>query len=286
MRTWIAALITAVVALAACTSDPDPEPARAAPTPTPATYTVAPEDCPLDPNTGEAWLPLTVQTTDAAEAPFLDDISACMAPSQDRTWLRNASTAAWTISLPSGGTTVVNPASDTTVQQQSFTDALSLGSATLLPGADVVVEAPPLEVEWLIDLRLSIAWEGHEVLLEELESMGQDVVVAALTVRESPARKALVQCTVSVANLASESPDLETVDPVALITTGLTTATTAAVCRDASLRVAPPGNAQAQLTLANDLARLNAQTASLQRAKTNISYAQRLVRVLMLIPRV
>lgn len=304
MRRWGAPALAAVMALtttttlAACAPDDDdvgtgsgrlptgPSATPLFPTesdpvePEPAAHTFSADDCPWDSVTGEPWLPQVVQTTVTTEVPFLDDIPACAAPSQDRTWLHNRSTAVWTISRPSGSPVTLEPTTPT-LEQWSFTEAVQLPPGTLLPGSAVTVHAPPSDVEWTIDIASSVAWEGHQTVVARLHSIGEDVAIEAMRNRTSPARFALVQCTLSVADLAGD--DLTTADPATLVTGGLAGATTANRCQAAALQVSAADTVQPQQTLADDLARLETQTTALQRIRTNVSYAQRAARVVMLV---
>ena len=233
-----------------------------------STYDVDPASCP-----GNYPQALTVQTDVPAELDDFSKIVACTPPGAAATFLKNNSDAVWTLS-GTGQTPGSVTHYDPTPESISFRSLMN-NDSLLVPGDEVVVDLPPDQLEWDIDLPLSITWQGHAVIVESLTSLGQDAVLTALK-RESPARAALVKCTLAVNNYANELGDLQDKDDVELtdvVSAGFSAGVTGTSCEEAATRVfVPPSDEQDGLpSLSDRLAHLERNTEVFEHLESRMS---------------
>ncbi len=236
-----------------------------------ATYQVPAEDC-------DGWTALTITTDDVAELEYLDDFVACVNPAGDTTYLWNQSDAVWVLGTNLGTPTPV----EASLTEQSFVAAVGAatpGQTILVPGAKVSVDRPPEAMEWVIDLNLSFAWQGHDTVVGKLRGTGQAAMLAALK-RRSPAGEALAVCTLAVYDYSKTVSKLEDAEPTQVLIDGFGVGASASKCRTRSAAVGAVGEAGQSLTLADDLARLRGQTELLEQIHGKLSYAQTASRLL------
>lgn len=288
-------LLVLIVPLAGCGAEPsdgtehqgggsfpppptEPRPsAPPPPPPPPPSYQVLDSACP------DGWTGLRVTTDDEAEVEYLDDIPACTNDLGDTTYLENDSDAVWILRSTSyrGGST---KSWNLTLEEQSFLQAVQgqrAGRAIFVPGADLTVDLPPEEVEWVIDLPLSVGWEAHDLVLDKIEGAGQEAAVAALR-RQSRAGAALATCALAATTYAETVEDLEDADAVEVVLGGLGVGAASSACHTASASVSRVDDAGRNVALADDLEHLRRQTAVLQNVDTRLGYAQRASKVFQL----
>lgn len=277
-------VLALTVPLAGCGQEPDdgtdpaaddsvaPETTSLASSPS---YQVRDSDCP------QGWTGLRVTTDADAEIDYLDDMPACVNAAGDTTYLQNRSAAVWTLHSVSQRVGRVTPADQRAGEQVSFLQAVQgqRDTAILVPGAAVTVDLPPDEVEWLIDLPLSVGWEAHGLVLDTIEGAGQAAGLAALR-RQSQAGVALATCAVTATAYADEVEGLADADAVDVMLTGIGLSATSSACYTESLAVGTVDDAGRRVSLAHELERLRGQTATLQSLDTRLGYAQRASKVL------
>jgi hypothetical protein len=245
-------------------------------TPSPLSYKVLDSACPLK------WVGLTVTTDRRAEIDYLDDMPACVDESGNRTYLENQSDAVWTIrSLSSAGRVDWFKSS---LEDESFRAAVNAtrpGWAILVPGTAVVVDLPPDQVEWLVDLPLSFAWPAHGVVLDKIKGAGEAVAIAALK-RQSRAGGALGVCTLAVAEYAKSVSSLEDADSSDVLLAGLGVGVATSKCRAEAAGVVLGGKAGRSTALADELKGLKSQAKILEKVHVQVSWAQKAAKVLIM----
>jgi hypothetical protein len=114
------------------------------------TYQVPDSKCPQN------WRGLIVTTETDAELQYLDDMPACTNSAGNLTYLENSSPAVWVLRSISR-----NPGSvrwvGTSARELSFRAIFKnsyTGQVIFSPGAKLVVNLSPDEVEWIVDLAL------------------------------------------------------------------------------------------------------------------------------------
>ena len=164
------------------------------------------------------WSGLTVQAGAPAEVGYLQKMAAC-AQGQTRTWLRNNSAIVWVVQ---SSAPVADPASlmhpVETLKGRSFRAIMANSSShlqLLAPGEEVFIDSGPTYVRWTIDLPANLAWETHDVMLDQITSFGVGRIEAALH-RQGRERAALTQCTLSGLQVGLSAPQLVAPDAVAL----------------------------------------------------------------------
>lgn len=234
-----------------------------------------------DGNCLPGWTGLLVTTEIEAEVDYLDDMPACSNAAGDATYLENRSDAVWLLrstSTKSGRTTPV----EFTLREQSFIDSVRRaypGQVILVPGARLIIDLSPMDVEWVVDLPLSFAWQAHDVLVDKIRSAGEEAALAALK-RQTRAGGALAACTSAVAEHATTVGGLETADASEVLLDGLGVGLAYTRCSSETASVATVDETGRALTLADDLERLQRQAAVLEQLHVRLSYAQRAARVL------
>lgn len=267
------------VVLSGCWHDDEDSPTSSLPAPpAPApTYQVPDSDCP------SGWTGLVVTTDSDAEVEYLDDIPACTNASSDTTYLENRTDAVWTLRSTSSNRGTATPITPT-LGEVSFAGAVMYpgdGEAILVPDAEVTVDLSPDEVEWVIDLPLSVAWQGHDVVLEEIEAAGETAALAALR-RQSQAGAALAACTFALKDYAETVPDLENANAAEVVLDGLGITAASSACRTEAAAVSTVDETGRPVFLTDELERLRSQTAVLEKMDTQLGYGQRAAKVLRL----
>jgi hypothetical protein len=234
---------------------------------TPATYQVPVSDCPT------GWSGLTVTTDSEIEVEYLDAMPACTNETTDAVYLKNNSDAVWTLSTNGG----VSSPIDASWKEWSFVHAVASsrpGKNIVVPGAELTVNLPPNEVEWLLDLSLSIAWQGHEVVAEKIQAAGEAAPTAALA-RETRAGSALAVCTLAVAEYADTISDLEDADAPEVLLNGLGVGVAGSKCHAEAKAAGAVDDSGRSVQLADELASLRSQTTVLEKVQTKVGWAQK-----------
>lgn len=274
-----------VVVLAGCPNNVDGQ--QGSSYPEPSTYPVTSRfrapifevpswQCPANYGVG-----LTITTDSEAEVEYLDDIVACTNEVGSATYLKNNSDAVW--SLRNLGSVPATAFSwGETLTASSFRSVFGPEQVLMVPQAVLTANVPPQALRWDIDLPLSVSWEGHGVVVEQIASAGEAAVLDALR-RRSPAGAAIVTCTLAVKEYASSVGGLEDADLSEVVLAGLGSGIATNRCRQAASLVPvvekSTGRTVAMSTEIDHLAR---QTAVLQRVETRLSYAARAGRILKL----
>lgn len=255
------------------TSAPVPPPTL----PTPPTFQVLDNDCPT------GWSGLQVTTQNAAEVEYLDDMPACVSPDGARTYLANRNEAVWLLSSVSGSAGLT-ASPKITWGEQSFIWAVRdayPGKAIIVPGAEMTIDLPPQEVEWVIDLPLSFGWQGHDVVVDKIESAGQAAALAALK-RQTQAGAVLAVCTMAVTQYAESVRGLQDASASEVMLSGLGVSASTSRCLSDSAAVGVVDDAGQPVSLADELRRLQTQAELLGEVQTKVGYAQRASGVLAL----
>jgi len=208
---------------------------------------------------------LEVATDLPTEAPYLDDMTACTDLDWTSTWLSNASAMVWTIS----GTDRSAPLVDhlgVDLRRESFL-AFAGVDALLVPGAEVVVDASPDLVQWLLDASLTGTWLVHDELADKVEAYGQDQLIEFLS-DGSSRRAAVLACLRSAWTILDDGliTDLFSDEPTSQLLAGLgiyeggTECATAWQQADADVLVRYPATA----TWGNDIVRLGSDPVFLR----------------------
>jgi hypothetical protein len=242
-----------------------------------ATYKVPDEQCPSDYGVG-----LTVTTDSRGELGYLDKIVACTTVWGGGTYLKNDSDAVWTLRTRGAVVGMVRQLDRGDLEENSFLSAFP-GLAMLVPGGVITSGLSPSSLAWDISLPLSVSWEGHKLVMDEVAALGQQAVRAALTPK-SRLGAAVMKCTFtldkyarSINTLADEGTKLSDI-----VLGGLGSGIATNKCREAVGAVrAAEGDSQAG-KLSEGLDRLGQQTKVLERMESRLGYAQRGLRVLKL----
>lgn len=208
---------------------------------------------------------LAITTDSAAEVDRLADVIACTDAAGATTYLKNTGDAVWTLRSRATRAGLVN-AVDDTLQATSFRAIVRAvrpdGPAMMTPGSAVTVDLPPALVQWDLDLLLSVDWMGHEVMAGKIKTIGMNWYLGALS-RRSPARAALVRCTLGVDEAARSVPGLADADFTQVLLVGLGTASTVNQCRQAAVRIQTVDDNGSLVTASDELGRLKTQAAFL-----------------------
>jgi hypothetical protein len=260
-------------------SGDDGDPSEPTPTPVETSYTVPNASCPGDYGTG-----LTITTDVPAEVQYLDEIVACT-NNAGATYLYNDSDAVWNLHRTGANSPTVTYWDSATLgwKAWSFEQIVSPEQALLVPGGSVTVNLPPESLEWDLDLVKSVAWQGHDLVVEKLQSAGKAAVIAALK-RETQAGAALVACTFAVHELAKTKTDLENADLTEVVLDGLGVTVSGSNCTIQAAEVVrvEPQTGQS-VALADDIAELKQQTALLSKVETKLNNASRMFKVINLV---
>jgi hypothetical protein len=218
-----------------------------------------------------------VTTESDAESEYLDDMPACTNPAGDTTYLKNSSDAVWLLQNKSNRDATVTPMRPS-ARASSFVTMVkdsNPGRAIFVPGEELTIDLPPEAVEWTIDLPLSFGWQAHDLVGDKIQEAGEAALADALG-RQSPARKALVRCTLAVTKVANETSGLQDADSSDVLLGGLSVGVDVNKCRAASTAVATVDETTGRsVSLAEDLKRLKAQTEVLESVHGKMEYVQR-----------
>lgn len=272
--------VVAVLTVAACTPEASGEGEGEGGVPAPASYQVPDTDCP------SGWFGLLVTTDSDAEVDYLSEIPACTNADGSGTYLENRSQAVWVLRSTSSSPWSATPSTDSP-KEQSFVRIVGgtyPGVRLLVPGAGLTADLRPDQVEWVIDLPLTFAWQAHDLTVDKIQSNGQWVAIDALR-GQTPAGAALAACTLAVKNYADLVNDLETADPEEVLVDGMSVGADGSRCLAEAAEVETVDEAGRRLTLADDIRRLGAQTEVLERAAVQLDIAQRVGEVLRVIVR-
>ncbi|WP_404386511.1 hypothetical protein LL946_08035 [Knoellia locipacati] len=236
------------------------------------------------------WSGLTVQAGAPAEIGYLQKVPAC-AQGHTRTWLKNNSTVVWVVhsSAP-----VADPASlmhrVETLKGISFRAIMASNPSQLqllAPGEEVFIDSGPRFVRWTIDLPTNLAWEAHDVTLDQITSFGVGRIEAALH-RRGAERAALTQCTLSGFQvglsapklIAPDSRDLTDADTQSFLLDVVGASVQAQKCVAAAKWVHMPTRVLTPTpNLSQKLALNLGDSSTLSRVHTNLSWAARAARV-------
>jgi len=269
---------------AACGNDDPPEsgtgggPSRStvetvpAPRPSPsrALHLVRNEDCP------QGFVGLLLATTVPAEVEYIDKIVACTDQRGGRTYLRNGSDAVWRLRNTGQVDGFVQPLN---LAGAPFRYTFAAQGPLFVPGQAVVVELPPQQVQWDIDLPLSVSWEGYTQVREKFVSLGEAALLQHVKQR-TPQGAAVVQCSLTVKATADAAGDLEDADFSEVVLNGLGVGVAANKCRQAASLVAvPEAGTSRPVALSDELQRLTRQTETLQKIESRLTTVARLERV-------
>lgn len=170
------------------------------------------------------------------EVLYLGDLTACTNSSESATYLANAGTGVWTVSLPRDA--------GFDIDGESLGDSLSLGRrlfrqamqrpgapVLLLPAGALTVEAIPRDVGFTLDTSLTTTWLVFESLMTEVVKLGPEEV-AALAQRGSLRAASVVTCGLAIYNFTQRHlPDmLASEDPIGLLRTAMSTGSEAEEC--------------------------------------------------------
>jgi hypothetical protein len=212
---------------------------------------------------------LQIEATTPEEIPYLAEIAACQTVDGRNTYLHNGSDAVWVLRNRGTVTGQISHEKDT-LSRQSFRNIY--GSTLLTPGDTVVINLPPSVLEWDLNLPASAAWQGHNVVVKDLQSLGQAALVDGLA-GKGTARAAVVTCTLSVKSTVDDLSDPDGDDLTSAVITGLGAGSTATTCAQAARKVRGEDPATG-LTLSQDLERLSRQTETIDRMKGTLEKAQ------------
>ncbi|TDU91017.1 hypothetical protein EV138_4618 [Kribbella voronezhensis] len=237
-----------------------------------ATYQVPDEDCP-----GNYGHGLDIMTETPAELEYVDKIVACVNDAGTATYLRNESDAVWVLhnnGRTTAGVTHWSPTLDITSFRNVFT------TRALLPPKDVITTSiPTADLEWTIDLPLSLSWEAHALVVAKIASLGKTALIDALKGR-TRAGAAIAQCAFTMNELAEKTSDLADKDMSDLLLDGLGAGVAVNKCRERAAEVRVHDSSNRPIALSEDLAELKGQTKVLEAAESHLSTAKLGARVL------
>jgi hypothetical protein len=213
---------------------------------------------------------LRVQTTTPEEIPYLRQIVACKTVDGRNTFLKNTSEAVWVLRNHGAVSGRVDHEQDS-MRKQSFRRLFT--GQLLTPDDSVVINLPPSVLEWQIDLPMSAAWQGHEVVADDLRARGEGVLIDGLA-RRGATRSAVAKCTFSVLSTAEGLSDADADDLTSAVTAGLGAGSTAGTCAAAARRVSAR-NPSTGLTLTEDLAKLGQRADQLEKVANGLKNAKR-----------
>jgi hypothetical protein len=232
---------------------------------------------------------LTITTDVPAEVEYLDDIVACTDDAGTTTYLYNDSDAVWNL-IGTGANPPTfdywDSANNPNWKAWSFEQAVEPGQPLLVPEGSITINLPPASLTWDLDLAKSVAWQGHDLVVEKLQSAGQAAVVAALR-RQTQAGAALAACTIAVHELAKAQTDLENTDLKEVVLDGLDVTVSGSRCAMESTNVTVEQRTGQSVALVDEIAKLEQQTARLSQVQTKLNNAHRVFKVIkVIIPRV
>jgi hypothetical protein len=270
-------------------SSPTPTLTFSLPTITPerATYQVPNAKCP-----GNYGRGLNITTETPAELDYVDKIVACVNDDETATYLRNESDAVWLLhDNGSSGATVEHWSPNLHIT--SFRSVFATPEGVLPPGLlapkDVITtRIPTADLEWTINLPLSLSWEAHEMVTTKIASLGQVALINALK-RKNAAGAAIAQCAFTMNEIAQKTSDLAEQDMSDMLLTGLGVGIAANKCRERAAEVRVLDNSKRPIVLSQDLAELKGQTKVLEFAESRLSTAKlgaRILKWIHFVPRV
>ena len=242
-------------------------------TPERATYHVPDADCPENYGHG-----LDIMTETPAELDYVDKIVACVDDQGTATYLRNESDAVWV--LHDNGTsgakvTHWSPNLNITSFRSVFT-----ARRGLLPPKDVITTAiPTADLEWTIDLPLSLSWEAHELVAGKVASLGKTALIDALKGR-TKAGAAIAQCAFTMNAIAEKTSGLADKDMSDLLLDGLGAGIATNKCRERAAEVRVFDSSRRPVALSQELTELKSETKALEFAESRLSTAKLGARVL------
>ncbi len=134
---------------------------------------------------------LSVYAETPNEFPYLDQIDACTNFQHSHLWLRNRSDMVWLPRTSGGGAQVYG----LSTSALTFAAFVQHPHAALVPGAAVVVAAPPETVSWVFDVGMSAAWEAREYLYQWAVTTG---LAASFNYRFTRVGSAVATCLLAV----------------------------------------------------------------------------------------
>ena len=142
-----------------------------------------------------------------------------------------------------------------------------------------MVDLPPSQLRWNLDVRLSLQWQAHHVVAEKIKSAGTAAYFAALQGR-SPARAAVLSCTIGVGEAADQVRELPDADLTGVMLSGLGAAGTVNRCRQAANLVQVTDDAGRVARLSDELARLQRQATLIDDASKQLAQVSRAAKLI------
>lgn len=241
-----------------------------APTPRTTIYQVPSAACPNNYPTG-----LAIETSNPDEVDYLSKVVACRTADGANTYLKNDSTAVFVVKSLNGSPWEIRHEDDDPAKS-SFRAAFSNGLQVLTPDDAMTVSLPPADLEWDISLQTSVAWQGDELVVEKLQSLGEKALVDELADRTSKPFAAVTQCALGVHSSAEDAEHADPDELTSMVTTGLGVGVTGAQCTIATKQVLVTDPRTGKLeSLADELDQLKEGGEALERTKQNLETAQR-----------
>lgn len=240
MQRQVVLVVALALMLSACGDDETPPGPSTIPSPTAYKQASSQEVC-TEVGEGSA---LDMSTTNEDEAAYLKQWDACASydsTGKAQTWLRNRSKAVWVLPGITWNQALHHtPSSDPDLELQVDTfhavvsQKTKLGNTIYLsPGTAVRIASPPENVEWKLNLPLTITWEGQGAILGKFKELGREAAIASTSPKHS-AHRAVMECTASILDFAEESSSLNTEDGAEVVLAGISAVNTAHDCQGES----------------------------------------------------
>lgn len=208
-------------------------------------------------------LAVELRTTVAAEVPYLAEWEVCQSTSADgsaSTWLRNNTNAVWVLPgvLPGELSDFKRSADYLDAARAPAFDHMTAGkdvadewrsflrpgespsravpdewTSFLKPGESVRIARPPEQVQWDLDLSLTLAWSSQGALIDKFAEVAPGIATEVLTPKTS-AYRAILTCTFSIFDHARRYEQLDTTDGAEVFKEGLESAKGAVNCASES----------------------------------------------------
>jgi hypothetical protein len=269
-RTGIAAAVALAIALTACGGEPPqdgggdqyvppPESTYYEPPPPETTYYEPPSPTPDPVEAGPythttsqqvcddvgATRALTVETTDPELQKYLAewDLCADLVRNADgtpgvRTWIRNNSDAVWVLPQTSWNDVRGQWAAEA-LKQYILVEAVTEAGADatspafITPGEAMLIDRPPAEVRWELEMDLTYTWMISGEMIGKLTSTGESVSIQVAKSRGT-APAAVVTCAVSFYHFARSASGLEQMETKQVLEAGFQTVADTNACATAA----------------------------------------------------